>query len=91
MDGVVSMKLSVPGVMMLLIGTVLVYAGVKNKHPVDVLREAIGRKSQSGPLQAIDPMSQADGRSPTNRAPAEGRGQPQQQLPISLPIIYPSV
>jgi hypothetical protein len=85
------MNLSVPGVLMLLVGMVLVYAGVKNKHPVDVVREAIGQKATSGPLQAIDPMSQADGRSPTNRAPAEGYGQPQETFPITLPIIYPSV
>lgn len=85
------MKLSVPGVMMLLVGMVLVYAGVKNKHPVDVVREAIGQKAQSGPLQAIDPMEQADGRSPTNREPVKPRGQQQETKPTQLPLIWPTV
>jgi hypothetical protein len=39
------------GVMALLAGIVLVYSGVKNKYPQDVIREALGKKPLKGQIQ----------------------------------------
>jgi hypothetical protein len=97
MDRVVKVRLSLPGVIMMAAGAVLMYAAVKNKHPVDVIREAIGQKAKGGPLspyQGVDPGSQA-GNDPTpgggpgspGYTPPKGYGVPEQQMPLTWPTV----
>ena len=45
------MNLNPVGVFALLAGIVLVYSGVKNKYPQDVIREAMGKKPLKGQIQ----------------------------------------
>lgn len=51
------MKLSLPGVVLLATGAVLMYAAVKNVHPVQALRSIVSGQS---PYQGIDPGRRAD-------------------------------
>lgn len=44
------MNLNPTAVIALLIGVVLVYSGVKNEYPQDVIRTALGKKALQGPI-----------------------------------------
>lgn len=63
------MNLNPIGVIGFLVGTVLLYAAVKNKYPQDVIREAMGKPAIHGPLvgghgtvtHASDPMGPGTG------------------------------
>lgn len=77
------MNLNLLGVVMVTGGLVLVRAAIINKDPRDLIRETLFKQPAThGPLQAIDPMDQS-GNSPTPRAPAEGRGQPESRMPVT--------
>lgn len=44
------MNFNLPAVIMLAAGMVLMYGAVNNKDPRDVVREALGKKNQHGPI-----------------------------------------
>jgi hypothetical protein len=53
------------GVIALLGGIVLLYAGIKNKYPQDVIREALGKKALKGPIYV--PPATVDGNGTTHQ------------------------
>lgn len=63
------MELNPIGVIAILGGLVLLYAGVKNKYPQDVIREALGKPALKGPIMSNGIIKRLDNSSATTPTP----------------------
>jgi hypothetical protein len=55
------MELNPLGVFAILGGVILLYSGIKNKFPQDVIREALGKPALKGPIMPSGQARKLDG------------------------------
>jgi hypothetical protein len=48
--------MNIVGILAFGIGAVLIYSGIKNKNPADVVKEALGQKSAKVPPKPLPPL-----------------------------------